>query len=175
MCLLKHLKEWRHRRRERIYEGPCEDGGVRISRDADAPKEIESRTLVEFSCLVSLLSVMQEDTALPCGIYRFAAKRTEDGEGCILSYGRDLPKSEQYEKKLPLSFHDELEELIRKYAVAQYNGQYYKVSGLPYFYGASLDAAYASGEAISCYNNQDPFLPIPMVEELCRLCGWEAL
>lgn len=39
MCLAKWLRRRKKRRRERIYEGPCMDGGTRISNDTDAPNE----------------------------------------------------------------------------------------------------------------------------------------
>ena len=43
---LNLIKKWRKKRRDRIYEGPCIDGGTRISNDIEAPKEITQDYLV---------------------------------------------------------------------------------------------------------------------------------
>ena len=179
MCLSKWIKAWRKRRRDRIYEGPSAegpsaevDGGTRIRHDTDAPKEITSRELIRFSCRFSALSLAEEDTGLKCGVYRFDVSKGERGVNCTVrcSNPRVLPEGE---RKLTHTedFLSKLEALVREYGVARYNGSYYKVSGLPDFYGAILDAEYASGETIYCYNNQDPFLPVGMIVALCRLFG----
>lgn len=174
MCLGKWLKQRRSRRRARIFEGPSVevDGGTRIRHDTDAPKEILSRELTRFSCRFSALSFMEEDTQLPQGMYAFDATIEEGGVGCTVGcdHPRAVPSGERREMR-SADFLGELDALLRKYNVAQYNGCYYKVSGLPDFYGATVDAAYASGETLYCYNNQDPFLPFDFVRELCRLFG----
>ena len=168
MCLIQAFKLWRRRRRDRIYGGPYVDGGTRISKDTDAPKEIRSRELIRFSCSVSMLSMMEEDTGLPCGMYRFTAKREESGAVCGASFGRGCFEKVTQSRCDP-ALLDAVAELLRRYNVAQYNGSYYKVSGLPDFYGAELDADYASGESISCYHNQDQFLPVELLQALCDL------
>ena len=48
-----------------------------------------------------------------------------------------------------------IDNLFKKYNVAKQNGIYYKVSGLPSFYGLKIDVTYDSGENLYCYNNQD--------------------
>ena len=171
MCLIKWLERQRKRRRERIYESPSADidGGVRIRRDTDAPKEIESVKLLRFSCSFSTVS-LEEQEGLGCGVYSFSASIDGDSisRSCSLRGRENLEKCKE---KCSDTFLDELEELIRKNKIADYNGNYYKVSGLPDFYGATVSAEYESGESIYCYNNQDPFLPIPFMRELCRLFG----
>ncbi|MBE6691522.1 MAG: hypothetical protein E7590_09670 [Ruminococcaceae bacterium] len=171
MCFCKWYKRWRSRRRARIYEGPHAevDGGTRIRRDTDAPKEIESRELIRFSCRFSALSLMEEDTQLPRGVYDFGASKGEGGVSSTVDCNNPKVLGGERREVRTEEFLAELEQLVREHNVAQYNGQYYKVSGLPDFYGATVDAEYASGETLYCYNNQDPFLPIPFVRELCRL------
>lgn len=172
MCLSEWFKRRRRRRRDRIYEGPCEDGGTRISYDTNAPKEIVSHELIRFFCRFSALSLMEEETQLPRGVYDFGASKGEDGVSCTVrcSHSRVLSGGEQKSTRSD-DFLAALDALLQKYNVAQYNGSHYKVSGLPYFYGAKVDAEYASGETLYCYNNQDPFLPIDMIRELCGLFG----
>lgn len=173
MCLGKWIKKWRKRRRDRIYEGPSVeiDGGTRIRHDTDAPKVIESRELTRFSCRFSALSLMEEDTQLLRGVYDFSASRGEDGVSCTVGCNNPAVLDGERREIRSQELFEELESLLRKYNVAQYNGSYYKVSGLPDFYGALVDAEYASGETLYCYNNQDPFLPVAFVQELCRLFG----
>ena len=173
MCLGKWIKKWRKRRRDRIYEGPSVeiDGGTRIRHDTDAPKVIESRELTRFSCRFSALSLMEEDTQLLRGVYDFSASRGEDGVSCTVDCNNPKVLGGERREVRTEEFLAELEQLVREHNVAQYNGSYYKVSGLPDFYGAWVDAEYASGETLYCYNNQDPFLPAEMIRELCRLFG----
>lgn len=177
MCFRERIRRWRKRRRDRIYEGPsdCIDGGTRIRRDEDAPKEINSRELLKFSCRISTLALVDEEPALVRGVYGFCAS-AEDGQNvrCSVKCNNPLavPEGERCEIR-PKEFLGDVEKLLRKYNAAQYNGNYYKVSGLPDFYGAELDCEYSSGERLSCYNNQDLFLSPVFVYELCLLFGVE--
>ena len=172
MCIGKWIKRWRKRRRDRIYEGPCVDGGTRISYDTGAPKEIASRELTRFSCGFSALSLIEEDTRLPQGVYHFSATKEEDGIICTVECKNSRVLAGGERKSIRSDdILVKIEALLRKYNVAQRNGSHYKVSGLPDFYGAMVDAAYASGETLYCYNNQDPFLPAEMIRELCCLFG----
>ena len=67
------------------------------------------------------------------------------------------------------AFFDVLQQIVAKYDFAQYNGQYYTVSGLPPDHGAKLDVQYDSGESIRCSNNQSCFIPLEAMEELVSL------
>ena len=146
------------------------DGGTRIAHDADAPKEIVSRTLVRFSCRFSSVSLIEEETSLQCGLYHFCAERNEDGKDCSVSCERVFSVCDQRLQAVrPISFMDEIEALLRTHNVARFNGKYYFVSGLPSFFGASVDAVFESGETVCCSNNQDPFLPSSLIKELCCL------
>ena len=173
MCLLKWARERRRRRRERIYEGPSAeiDGGTRIRRDEDAPREIGSTELVRFHTVFSTVSFMGED-GLPEGFFTLSAERI-DGGVCYSASARGGISVEIREETSSLSLLSELEALIRRENVAAHNGSFYKVSGLGDFYGAEVNAEYASGESIYCYNNQDPFLSINFMHSLIRLFGIE--
>ena len=67
------------------------------------------------------------------------------------------------------AFFDALQQIVAKYDLAQYNGQYYTVSGLPPDHGAKLEILYDSGESIRCSNNQSCFIPLEAAEELVSL------
>ena len=171
MSLLTWFRRQKKRRRDRIYGGPCIDGGTRICNDTDAPKEIVSRDLTRFSCTVSTLSLAEEDTRLRCAVYSFEAEATEAGVRVAVSCSRGVDTGMKREETREDAFLTTLEALIRAHDVARLNGKSYKVSGLPDFYGSMLSASYASGEEIYCCNNQDPILPIAFLRELCRLFG----
>ena len=162
----------RQRRRARIYEGPSPeiDGGTRIRRDTSAPKEIVSEELLRFFCRFSTLSLIDEEGLLP-GVYSFGASKEAEGVVCTADCTNPQVLRGERRDVRTEAFLAELDALLRRYDVARYNGQYYKVSGLPDFFGVTVDAAYASGETLYCYNNQDPFLSPAMVGELCRLYG----
>ena len=168
MRLFGFWKRWKTRRRKRIIEGPCEDGGVRTRHDTEAPKEILSRDLARFLCSFSTVSYMEEDVPVKIGFYTLSATISEDGMVlCQASFeGRETIRNEE---KKSSGFLKRLDELLRQYNIAMHNGRYYHVSGLPKFYGATLEADYLSGETIRCYNNQDMFFPLPFLGELCQL------
>ncbi|MBR2930541.1 MAG: hypothetical protein IKC32_04860 [Clostridia bacterium] len=170
MCIIKWFKEQKRKRRERIYESPSEDGGVRIRNDCDMPKEILSDVLISFSCKFSTVSLIDEAEGLERGFFSFSAKRTESGVcySCSLR-GRD--NVEKSEELFTFTMLEELNRLIKEHNVASFNGRSYKVSGLPEFFGAKVEAEYDSGEQIYCYNNQDMFLPIGFICGVCRLFG----
>ena len=174
MGLLEKFRKWRKRRRDRIYEGPSDyiDGGTRIRNDKDAPKEIISHELIRFSCRFSALSLIDDEDKLIRGVYYFSAESVENGVSCTVGCNNTAVISEGERKEIrPNDFLQVIDVLLRKYNVAQYNGNYYKVSGLPDFYGSTLDAEYESGETLYCYNNQDPFLPLDFILELCGSFG----
>lgn len=171
MCLLKIHRKWKKRRRERIYEGPHIDGGTRIDNDENAPKEIKSNVITDFSCIVSTLSLIDEEFNLPRGVYNFVAKRENKGAHCTVTCSVGTEIEEDKEQKCPLKVLNQIDQLLKKYNVAKHNGIYHKVSGLPNFYGLKIDATYESGETLYCYNNQDFILPNDFINELFQIFG----
>ncbi|MBQ3031186.1 MAG: hypothetical protein IJD29_01695, partial [Anaerotignum sp.] len=131
-----------------ITEEPMEeDGVVRDNSDPDAPKVIESDFIISFLCEFSALDRMEEDTYLSGKNYRLEA-RLKDGavKGHYSPYGTH---GEDILFAADHSFMYELQEVVSRYDLAQYNGMDVSVSGLPEMYGASLQIVYASGESIS--------------------------
>ena len=169
MCIIKKLKERKRKRRERIYEGPYEDGGTRRRIDTDAPKDISSNELEYFFCRFSTLSIMEDDSNLHCAEYAFGATKKEDGVHCTVSckYGLEIKR----EEIRPHELLSTLNELIKRYEISKHNGKFYDVAGLPYFYGSEIDAVFKSGEEIHARNNQDPFIEIGFMQELCSAFG----
>lgn len=174
MSLIKWFEKRRRRRRDRIYEGPYIDGGTRISYDTDAPKEIVSHELKSFYCRYSTLSLIDDTVKPDRGIHHFKAERGEGGESCSISYNCNTANKKTEKEISSVALLEKLDALLIKYNVSKHNGYYYKVSGLPSFYGAAIDAEYVSGETIYCYNNQDPFIPIEFLQELYDLFGLSA-
>ena len=175
MCLSKWIKAWRKRRRDRIYEGPSAeiDGGTRICHDTDAPKDIFSHEILRFSCRFSSSSLLEEDTNLTSGLFHFTAEKREEGVETSVSVLHSRRGEINQAKMRPSCFLEEINGILQKHDIARFNGLYYKVSGLPDFFGASVSVTYASGETLDCYNNQDPFLPLAFIIALCQAYGIE--
>ena len=173
MCLSAKIKAWRKRRRDRIYEGPSIDGGTRICHDTDAPKDILSHEILRFSCRFSSSSLLEEDTNLTSGLFHFTAEKREEGAETSVSVLHSRRGEINQAKMRPSCFLEEIDGILQKHDIARFNGLYYKVSGLPDFFGASVSVTYASGETLDCYNNQDPFLPLAFILALCQAYGIE--
>lgn len=141
------------------------DGGVRESVDTHAPKVIASTEVVFFSCRASMLNRTEEDTSLAGNIYELQADKTGG------SYHVWVPgESRVRESFVPdADFFIRLQRIVAEHDLAQYNGQFYSVSGLPPEFGADLEIRYASGESISASNNQSCFLSLQAVEALDAL------
>lgn len=143
------------------------DGGVRHRVDTDAPKVIRSEVITEFSCKFSATDRCTEDTPIAGGIFTlYAGERT----GYLQIRGRDAIAGE-WSFFPDEAFFRQLQELVTRYDLAQFNGQYYTVSGLPPDLGMQLQIHYASEESISASNNQSTFLPLEALEDLVALFG----
>ena len=171
MCILNLFKKWKAKRRARIYEPPYEDGGVRRRYQQDAPKQINSRVLNDFSCRFSTLAYVRDEIKMNIGVYEFKAKRETDGVKIAVycTYGFEAGK--KIEKTLSEEFLVELDEIIKTYNLAEKNGYFSSVSGLPNFYGSTVDATYESGENIYFFDNQDNLLSVDCMKDVCRLFG----
>ena len=141
------------------------DGGVIHHVDMDAPKTVKSTEIRSFSCSFSAtdLSVTQSPIA-----GRYYTLYAAEGQA---SYEAISGSSIRAERKFAPdgAFFKALQQIVAKYDLAQYNGQFYTVSGLPPHLGAKLDITYASGESIQCSNNQSCFIPLEAMEELVAL------
>ena len=147
------------------------DGGVKTYNSGeDSPKVIESTEIISFEFEVSLYNiVLEEESELVGRNYKLSAV-LEDGAVKFKIKWRDRAGAgEEGDFTADISFMTSLQELVSKYNFAQYNGYISKVSGLPDMYGAKIDIAYASGESIYAYDNQDCFIPFEAIEELVEI------
>jgi len=148
-----------------------EDGAVTIKKGEDEPKVIESSQIRVFSCEVSLLDVW-EPGELGNHVYAFEAERQSEKVVCTYTWfdgENDDPEEISFETDA--AFLDSLQNLADSYHLAEHNGFYHSVSGLPYKYGAVLHIEYESGETIYASDNQDNFLPLELVSDLRTLFG----
>lgn len=141
------------------------DGGVRHYVDTDAPKKIESTQIVSFSCEFSATNLALDSSPVAGRYYTLYAEQERGsyearGDGDVYSKKEFTPDA---------AFFAALQQIVARYDLAQYNGQFYKVSGLPPDLGTILQIRYASGENISASNNQSCFLPLEAMEELVEL------
>jgi len=150
------------------------DGGVRDNSNYDAPKTIISTEPVAFTCTFSTLTHLyedEEDPMPPPGVYTLSA--TLEGNSVTGSYDYYLPGEESRQESFTAdaAFMAELQDIISRYDLPQYNGTSIFVSGLPEMFGAELQISYASGETVSASDNQYNFLSddaICALEELFR-------
>lgn len=157
-AFLRGLPRWLCRKAE---DEPPEDGGVRHRVDTDAPKVIHSTEMTAFFCKFSTTDRCVEDTPIAGGLFTL---RAEGEEGLLRIRGRSALVGDWHFCP-DEAFFRQLHALVCRYDLAQYNGQYYTVSGLPPNYGMRLQIRYASGESVSASNNQSTFLPLEAMQD----------
>ena len=135
-------------------EPMVEDGGLLDNTDSNAPKAIASTEIKEFSCSFHLWEE---------GTVTVKATRTEDGAACSF---RGPEGSEDFTFAADAAFMEKLQAIVKTYDFAQHNGLFSERTGLPDMFGVKLSVLYASGETISAYDNQDPFLPEEALKEM---------
>ena len=147
------------------YDTDDIDGGVRHSEDTGAPKTIYSTKIISFHCEFSTTDLMMDSSPIAGRYHTLHAESSganyEARGGGTVYNEREFTPDE--------AFFDALQKIVAKYDFAQYNGQYYTVSGLPPDHGAKLNIQYDSGESIQCSNNQSCFIPLEAMEELVSL------
>ena len=141
------------------------DGGVRHSVDTDAPKTITSTQIISFHCEFSATNLVLDSSPVAGRYHTLHA--AQDGGSYEARGGGTVYDERKFTPDE--AFFKALQQIVAKYDFAQYNGQYYTVSGLPPDHGAKLDIQYNSGESIRCSNNQSCFIPLEAMEELVRL------
>ena len=141
------------------------DGGVTHYVDTDAPKVIESTQIVSFHCEISATDLMTDSSPI-AGRYHTLHAAPDGGSYEARGGGTVFAEREFTPNE---AFFDALQQIVFQYDLAQYNGQFYTVSGLPPDLGSKLEILYTSGECIHCSNNQSCFLPLKAIEELVSL------
>lgn len=141
------------------------DGGVQHCEDTDAPKTVVSTEIVSFSCEFSAYCLSIDGSPVAG---RYHTLYAGQGAGRYEARGGGTVY-EQFAFTPDATFFAALQQLVAKYDLAQYNGKFYTVSGLPPDYGAKLDIRYSSGESIRSSNNQSCFLPAEAMEAFAAL------
>ena len=140
-------------------------GGVTHYVDTKAPKTINSTQIISFHCEFSTTNLAINSSPAAGRYHTLRAAQ----DNC--SYEARVSSTIYNEKTFTpdAAFFDALQQIVSQYDFAQYNGQFYTVSGLPPDYGVKLEILYDSGERIRCSNNQSCFLSIEVMEELVSL------
>ncbi len=128
---------------------PC-CGGVTDNTDHDAPKEIRSKTIVDFAAGFFLYDRWGGRTGGRTCF--FTVKKEGDAFYLKESYGKK-------EKLLaPPDLLQKVQEVVDRHELVRLNGVHRHTAGLPYeFSPAFLDAEYDSGEVLSFSMNGDPY------------------
>ena len=147
------------------YDTDDIDGGVQHFEDTGDPKTIYSTKIISFHCEFSTTDLMMDSSPIAGRYHTLHAESSganyeARGGGTVYDERKFTPDK---------AFFDVLQQIVAKYDFAQYNGQYYTVSGLPPDYGAKLNIQYDSGESIQCSNNQSCFIPLEAMEEIVSL------
>lgn len=142
-----------------------EDGGTRHRVDTNAPKVIGSTEITYFRCEFSTRDRMIED----CAIAGLVITLEASADGASYSLDRGSETDAQGSFRPDEAFFRKLQQVVSRYDLAQYNGQFCTVSGLPPGFGIKLEIRYASGETIEASDNQSCFLPVEAMEELVAL------
>ena len=141
------------------------DGGVQHYLDTDAPKVIQSTQIISFHCEFAATDLMLDSSPVAGRYHTLHA----DGSGGNYEARGGGTVYDERDFMPDVVFFDTLQQIAAKYDFAQFNGQYYTVSGLPPDLGMKLDIQYESGESIRCANNQSCFIPLEAMEELVSL------
>lgn len=146
-----------------------EDGYREDSTNSDAPKTITSTEITFFDCNFSTAPYEEGDTELEYDSYRFSAVLKDNmvlgSFRATSQYGDGV----QEEFEADITFMEDLQKIVSKHNLAENNGLYVEVKGLPDMYGADLRVDYASGESISAYDNESSFLSIAAMEAIEEL------
>ena len=153
---------------EKKDENTC--GGVtKYNSGEDATKEITSTEIRELHCKFSYFAVM-DDSEISGRMYTFDAVQKNNTYICAYEwYTRNGGESESGQFEADLSFGESLHKIAAGHNLAQYNGYYHSVSGLPEMYGDYINIAYASGESIYAKDNQNGFVPVEVMQDLWTL------
>ena len=141
------------------------DGGQTHYVNENAPKVVESEEITFFSCEFSTTNVPLNESPVSGRYYTLYAGENRGsfearGGGDVYAVRSFVPDT---------AFFAQLQQIVAKYDLAQYNGEFYTVAGLPPDLGAKLNIRYVSDEQICASNNQSCFLPLEAIEELVYL------
>lgn len=141
------------------------DGGQTHYVNENAPKAVESDEITYFSCACSTKDLPFNESPVAGRYYTLCVGGNEGSfearaGGKIYAKRSFVPDA---------AFFAQLQQIVAKYDLAQYNGEFYTVAGLPPDFGAKLNIRYASDEQICASDNQSCFLPLEAIEKLVFL------
>ena len=149
------------------------EGGSTTYVDKDAPKEIKSKDLCSMDCKVSTATVSELEEGLVYGWYNFTLKT--DAETGEITGSYELSKQyddfavPEFTFKTDKAFVEKVEKIIEESKIVNNNGVHHKTNGIPDDFGYSFSASYASGEYISCSDNQSSEIGQETVKKLYEL------
>ena len=139
------------------FDGPG-TGGSNTSYDKKAPKEIQSAEITDFSCSFFTTTMSDLGDDLVYGEYILEAKAdsvTGEVKGSYTSIQQNVNLvSPTFTFVTDNDFMAKLEQIVRESKIVSINGTHHKTYGIPPEFGSDLDVKYASGEYISCSDNQ---------------------
>lgn len=141
------------------------DGGQTHYVNENAPKAVKSDEITCFSCKCSTTDIPINDSPVAGRYFTLYAGESQ-GSFEARAGGRVYAKRSFVPDA---AFFTQLQQIVAEYDLAQYNGEFYTVAGLPPDLGAKLNIRYASEEQISASDNQNCFLPLEAVEKLVNL------
>ena len=147
---------------------PDEDGGIRKRICRNAPKSIDCENIISFECVFSTVA-LADDISIEHGVYTLSAKLKDGAARGEYKMRSRNGEGEQFIIHKSYRFMRQLQEIVKAYDFAKYNGNECFVSGLPDMYGAKIHIVYASGESIYASDNQDNFLPFEAMQALIEL------
>lgn len=141
------------------------DGGQTHYVNKNAPKAVRSQLITFFYCEFSATDRPLNESAVAGRYYTLYAG--ENGGSFEARAGGDVFAKRSFDPDD--RFFAQLQQIVSKYDLAQYNGEFYTVAGLPPDLGIKLNIRYASDEQIYASDNQSCFLPLQAMEELVCL------
>ncbi|MCR5099760.1 MAG: hypothetical protein K6B41_00230 [Butyrivibrio sp.] len=149
-----------------------EDGAIsgKVTKsEADGPKTIESTEITSFECWFSTADFTEPGSL---GNHIYEMKASLDGDVVTGSY-KVIDEGKEYEftagDEFDGGFMGELYTLIDSYNIAENNGFYENVSGIPEEFGAKINVDFESGEKIIANSNSDNYLNVDFMSELISL------
>lgn len=128
------------------------DGGTTVTTDYDAPKTINSDRLMGFSINFFRYGEYGRESD---SNYSFKIETDDEGKMTLCGSGY---KANNLVIDVDSSVADGVQNIIKKYDLAQYNGIHRKTAGLaPEFDTSEFYALYDSGETINFSDNNNPY------------------
>ncbi len=148
----------------------AEDGKQTTHYGEDSPKDILSEDIISFSCEFSAMA-LAEETPLENYAYTLTAALKGDTVECTYEQYDGLGYNKARSFSTDKKFLEQIQGIVKEYNLAELNGYYNHISGLPADYYTCIDILYASEEHIWAQDNENGILNLEAMialEELFR-------